>query len=204
MTSYIFKSGDGAYPNSNIFVTPFRQDAHLNAQRRQFNNKLSSCRQVVERAIGLLKGRGWHLKCIYCDSADLVVDYIAAACVLHNFCIMNNDIIEVCSEPEEDPNIGHQVLRPVAGGVNATRRALLLQEMFDLTMLHQTAVFLSLDLQFYRGKCVMTGESDEPSFRLCFYILHDLQENNTLLGYYAEGISTRGVYHLSEFFSLYN
>ena len=131
MTSYIFISGDGAYPNSNFLVTPFRQNAHLNAQMRQFNYKLSSCRQVVERAIGLLKGRFRRLKCIYCHSADLVVDYIAAACVLHNLCIMNNDVIEVCSEPEEDPTIGHQVPRPVAGGGNATRRDLLLQEMFD-------------------------------------------------------------------------
>ena len=34
----------------------------------------------------------------------------------------------------------------------------------------------------------------------CFYIPQDLQENNTLQGYYAEGISKRAVHHLSEFF----
>ena len=71
--------------------------------------------------------------------------------------------------------------------------------------MHDSPVFLiclrSWDgLQFYRGKCVMTEESDEPLFRLCFYIPQDLQENNTLLGNYAKGISTGAVHHLSEFF----
>ena len=58
---------------------------------QRFNNALSSIRQTIERAIGLLKGR-WR-KPLFLDHFDvkLEVNVIIAACVLHNFCLLHDD-----------------------------------------------------------------------------------------------------------------
>jgi len=72
-------------------ITPYRDNGHLTRQQKRFNRVLSSLRQKVERAIGLLKGR-WR-KLLYLDHLDLrlAVHLIISACVLHNFCIIHDD-----------------------------------------------------------------------------------------------------------------
>ena len=70
---------------SRWLITPYRDNGHLTRQQRRFNTVLSSLRQKVERAIGLLKGR-WK-KLLFLDHMDLqlTVHPIISACVLHNF-----------------------------------------------------------------------------------------------------------------------
>jgi len=72
-------------------ITPFRDNGHLPNNQRKFNKILSSIRQVVERAIGLLKGR-WR-KLLDIDHLDVrfAAKLIMAACVMHNFCLIYND-----------------------------------------------------------------------------------------------------------------
>lgn len=72
-------------------ITPFRDNGHLPNNQRKFNKILSSIRQVVERAIGLLKGR-WR-KLLDTDHLDVrfAAKLIMAACVMHNFCLIYND-----------------------------------------------------------------------------------------------------------------
>lgn len=72
-------------------ITPYRDNGHLTAHQKRFNRVLSSLRQKIERAISLLKGR-WR-KLLFLDHLDLEleVNIIIAACVLHNFCLLNDD-----------------------------------------------------------------------------------------------------------------
>lgn len=59
----------------------------MTASQKTYNFKLSSTRQVIERAFGLLKGawrRLFYLDMLY---QRKIVSVIVAACVLHNFCL---------------------------------------------------------------------------------------------------------------------
>ena len=71
---------------------------------------LSSLRQKVERAIGLLKG-GWR-KLLFLDHLDLKlsVHLVISACVLHNVCLLNDDYYECCMDDED--NNDHPVDEP--------------------------------------------------------------------------------------------
>ena len=66
----------------------------MTARQRRFNTVLSSLRQKVECAIGLLKGRERRL--LFLDFLDLrlAVHFIIATCVLHNFGILHDDFYD--------------------------------------------------------------------------------------------------------------
>ena len=87
-------------------ITPYRDNGHLTRQQRRFNTVLSSVRQKVERAIGLLKGRWRNL--LFLDHVDLqlAVHLIIAACVLHNFCIIHDDFYDDYIDDDDDPHDG--------------------------------------------------------------------------------------------------
>jgi len=65
---------------------------------------LSSTHVVIEQTFGLLKGRFRWLK--YLDMLDikLAAEVVAAACILHNLCINNNDEADV----EKDVDVVHR------------------------------------------------------------------------------------------------
>ena len=75
-------------------ITPFRDSGHLTRDQRKFNKVLSSLRQVLERAIGLLK-EYWR-KILYLDHLDerFSAKVIMAACVLNNVCVLHDDFCE--------------------------------------------------------------------------------------------------------------
>ena len=81
--------GDSAYPLSKYLITPFKGE--LSRQQKEFNRVHSSVRSVVERSIGLLKGRFRRLKHIYCHNLEDICNYVVSACILHNLCIQLND-----------------------------------------------------------------------------------------------------------------
>ena len=72
-------------------IVPLRDKGHLAARQRQFNNKLSALRSVAERSISLLKGRWRKLLSLEHMDMEILVHLIMSACVLHNFCLLNDD-----------------------------------------------------------------------------------------------------------------
>lgn len=86
--------GDGAYPLKEWLITPYRDNGHLTVQQKRFNVSLSSKRQVIERAFGMLKGRFRRLKYINVKSVQEICEIIVATCVLHNICILEHDGLE--------------------------------------------------------------------------------------------------------------
>jgi len=95
-------------------ITPFRDNGHLTPQQRRFNSVLSSLRQKIERAIGLLKGR-WR-KLLFLDHLDLrlAVHLIITACVLHNFCLLHDDFYDGYLDDDDgfDDHLGDDGHRP--------------------------------------------------------------------------------------------
>lgn len=75
-------------------MTPFRNNGHLLANQIRFNNVLSSCRQIVERSISLLKGRWRKLSHLNLSSVKHMTKIIMGACVLHNFTLVHDDFDE--------------------------------------------------------------------------------------------------------------
>jgi hypothetical protein len=98
-------------------ITPLKNNGYLTPREKRFNTALSSLRQIVERAISLLKGRWRKLK--YLDHLDLelAVQIIMAACVLHNFCLLHDDFDnnyflpddEDDNQQDDDENNNHEL-----------------------------------------------------------------------------------------------
>lgn len=76
--------GDSAYPCLKQLIVPYKDNGHLTRAQRMFNQKLSSCRVIIENAFGCLKQRFRQL--YYFKLRDIVrmVRVIHACCVLHN------------------------------------------------------------------------------------------------------------------------
>lgn len=95
--------GDSAYPLMPSLMTPFRDNGHLDPLQINYNIRLSSIRSTVERAFGRLKGKFRRLKDLDICSAQMGNSMIAAACVLHNFIIDNDNDDEVYENDEDMP-----------------------------------------------------------------------------------------------------
>ena len=106
--------GDSAYPNIEWLLTPFKQNLNLTPKMRQYNKVHSSLRIQVEIAIGMLKGRFRRLKYLESLSIENICGVILSACILHNICILNEDIEEMLVNNNAVPvaYIQHQVLAP--------------------------------------------------------------------------------------------
>jgi len=88
--------GDAAYRLSKYIMVPFKDNGHLSENQLNFNTRLSSARMIVERSIGLLKGRFRSiLDTLPMQRTDLIAKYIIACCILHNICLMQNDLIDI-------------------------------------------------------------------------------------------------------------
>lgn len=72
-------------------MTPFRDNAHLNAAQLNFNRELSQCRVRVENSYALAKGKWRRLKFMHAQRQDIVVDHITASFMLHNFVILHGE-----------------------------------------------------------------------------------------------------------------
>jgi len=95
--------GDAAYPLKRWLLTPFRDNGHLTAQQRRYNTAHSSTRMVVERSIGLLKNRFRKLKTMMdIDKIDDIPEIIVSACILHNICIIEDDIEDFLDDSNDD------------------------------------------------------------------------------------------------------
>lgn len=106
--------GDKAYPCLPQLMTPYRDNGHLTQNQKNFNFFLSRTRITIERAFGLLQKRFRCLK----DLLDVrclewAPKYIIACCILHNICIMQNDVLEIYAindDRDEDNEDGEIML----------------------------------------------------------------------------------------------
>ena len=84
--------GDSAYPLSNHLITPYRvRKQNMTLDQKKFNTHLASKRSVIERAFGLLGLRFPRLLKLKVQSLEKHISCIVVACVLHNWCIMEDD-----------------------------------------------------------------------------------------------------------------
>ncbi|XP_066585486.1 putative nuclease HARBI1 [Prorops nasuta] len=95
--------GDAAYPIHPHMMVPFRDKGHLTHKQTNYNYCLSSTRIVVERGIGQLKIRfRILLDCLPLTDLGRIPEFIIACCVLHNICILQNDVFPVSDECNEE------------------------------------------------------------------------------------------------------
>lgn len=92
--------GDSAYPCLKQLIVPYRDNGHLTRAQRNFNQKLSSCRVIIENAFGCLKQRFRQLYHFKLRDIVRMVRVIHACCVLHN--IANAGEIEYFEPPIEN------------------------------------------------------------------------------------------------------
>ena len=86
--------GDSAYPIFPWLLKPYQNVRNLDPTKVQFNTVLSKIRVIVERALGVLKGRWRCLRKrleILTVLTENVPGTIAACCILHNICIENGE-----------------------------------------------------------------------------------------------------------------
>ena len=122
--------GDSAYPLSNNLMIPYKYKKNsLTQQQKTFNTNLASRRSVIERAFGLLGIRFPRLTHITSRSNEKRIKIVVAACILHNWCIMEDGVDETMfhmaenvDDIETDVNdhipaaLMAETRRPTAGG----------------------------------------------------------------------------------------
>ncbi len=78
--------GDPAYPLLPWLKKPFQENPRTSPEKRNFNDRQSRARMVVENSFGRLKGR-WRRLLKRIDSQLPNVPHIVASCVtLHTIC----------------------------------------------------------------------------------------------------------------------
>lgn len=118
---YSFSSvlGDSGYPLKRWLLTPFPNPQ--TPEQRAYNQRHSQARAVVERTIGLLKGR-W--RCLdatggaLCYRPEKVCKIVRACAVLHNLAQLQNvPLPPQHLHPDPDPDPHPQAFHPDAGAV---------------------------------------------------------------------------------------
>src|SRR5437660_6741647 len=135
---------DSAYALGAYLVVPFKKprSGSLNTSQKRFNKAPSHLRIAVEHGIGMMKARWPGIdKCyqwLHKESGfGLFNNWVIAAAILHNFCILQNDDkinlspVEESDEEDEDGlyiapnhpaaiadrNIGHQRREELMSGI---------------------------------------------------------------------------------------
>ncbi|GBP91000.1 Putative nuclease HARBI1 [Eumeta japonica] len=98
----------GIHPN---LMVPFADTEHLSPKQREFNSRISLARSMMDRTIAMWKGR-WRsvAKRLPMVKVDKIPEYIIATCVLHNICLMQNDLIP-CEVVPRHRNRGRLILK---------------------------------------------------------------------------------------------
>ena len=73
---------------------PFRVKSTMSLAQKKFNTNLASKRCIIERAFRLLGQRFPRLLKLKVKSLNKKIMCIVSACVLHNWCILENDVDE--------------------------------------------------------------------------------------------------------------
>ncbi|KAL7631682.1 UNVERIFIED_CONTAM: hypothetical protein RMT77_018006 [Armadillidium vulgare] len=90
---------DKAFPLNKSLIVPFRDNGHLTENQRNFNERHSAARMVIEHSFGLLKSRFRRLNHLELVRQEDISRAIKACCIMHNL---------ITSQVEEiDDNILH-------------------------------------------------------------------------------------------------
>ncbi|XP_022165318.1 putative nuclease HARBI1, partial [Myzus persicae] len=111
--------GDSGYPLEPWLLTPFSNPGDGSPESR-FNVKFTSARSVVERAIGMLKGR-WRCLCkqrMLHYKPTIASKIINACAVLHNICIENFDAAYEDEEYDELYNANDLIHFPAGNALH--------------------------------------------------------------------------------------
>ncbi|KAK4882566.1 hypothetical protein RN001_005885 [Aquatica leii] len=84
--------GDLSYKLSPTLMVGFKNFGNMTEREINLNKRLSMCRIDIENAFALLKSRFRRLKFIETIRLDLISAFIVTAAILHNACILNNDL----------------------------------------------------------------------------------------------------------------
>ncbi|XP_045785098.1 protein ALP1-like [Maniola jurtina] len=87
-----FLVGHSGYPFLSWLVPPFRENKRLTLHQREFNTLHAAARKLSDKAFNMLKSRFRRIKLftVYRNIA-FITDTIVAACILHNYCLNEND-----------------------------------------------------------------------------------------------------------------
>lgn len=79
-----------------LFISAFlcRDYGNLSRQQKTYNYSHSVTRVIIENVFGMLKGRWRILLYVNVYSIKKAIKIISACCFLHNFCLINTDVIE--------------------------------------------------------------------------------------------------------------
>lgn len=86
--------GDSAYPNLTCLITPYKNYGNLSARKKKWNYFHSQTKVDIELSFGLLKGRWRRLLFLNVTNISKAPNIILACCVLHNFCLVNDDELD--------------------------------------------------------------------------------------------------------------
>ena len=131
--------GDSAFLMSNSLITPFHnRGGAMTDERRLFNHHLSSKRQVIKRAFGLLGQRFPRLLKLNVIKPMKRVMCVTAVCVLHSWCLMEDNMDETIFERVDivtDVNIAlaSALARNRHGSVGTTKRVHLVDIVNEYT-----------------------------------------------------------------------
>lgn len=92
--------GDAAYAIHPHLLVPFRDNSHLSNRQKNFNYCLSStrtCDWITKRIRFRIL-----LDCVPLTNVKKIPEFIIACCVLHNICILQNDVMTVGVQPYEE------------------------------------------------------------------------------------------------------
>nr|CAH7746041.1 unnamed protein product [Callosobruchus chinensis] len=126
---YVFVA-DEAFPLLENVMRPFpRRSVTDNYERKVFNYRLSRARQTVECSFGILSSRFRIFQKPVEISVDSVVHVVKAACVLHNYLLINSPMLEPVTE-EIIPIPQHQLQRVRANNNRSAREAFAVRQKF--------------------------------------------------------------------------
>ncbi len=85
-------------------MKPYRDNGHLTARQRRFNQRLNGARVAIEHAFGILKTKFRRLKCLHMKDVAKISATVTTCCILHNICLEPNDEFEDEQGLGDDPH----------------------------------------------------------------------------------------------------